>query len=613
MSNNIVLKNNQISGVVPSPDELVLGEVAINTADGILYTKTNSGDIKAIGTGTGGDITINSPVQSVAGRIGNVVLSKRDVGLTNVDNTSDANKPVSTAQAAANSSVQSAAAADAAAKANTARDFAVNRANHTGQQPASSISDFNTAVTNASPVKSVAGKTGTVTLSKNDVGLSNVDNTRDIDKPVSTAQAAANTAMLVSAEQLAVEKANNAQLFSIERSNHTGTQAISTVTGLQTALNNKANTTHNHDDRYYTESEVNTLLATKQASGNYATLVNGVVPSTQLPSYVDDVVEVASLATLPVSGETGKIYVTLDNNKTYRWGGSSYVEISASPGSTDAVPEGSVNLYYTDSRAAMAAPVKSVAGRAGHIDLSKSDVGLINVDNTSDINKPISNAVQLALNTKASSNHDHSLPNENTKIGRAALSVVTSGNRNTSIGCDAMQFNTTGYNNTALGSPALWQNTSGFNNVSIGSWSMVFNTSGSENVALGTASLNNNVNGFNNVGIGTASLYNNTTGTNNTSIGTFAGLNNSTGSNNTIIGFSANISGNNFSNCIVLGANAVADKSGQLVLGSSLNPINTSSAVGDGGVASPLPSRPLGYLEIRLNNEIVKIPYYSEN
>lgn len=57
---------------------------------------------------------------------------------------------------------------------------------------------------------------------------------------------------------------------------------------------------------------------------------NGKVPTAQLPSYVDDVVEAASFSALPATGETGKIYVTLDDNKTYRWGGSAYVEISAS-------------------------------------------------------------------------------------------------------------------------------------------------------------------------------------------------------------------------------------------------------------------------------------------
>lgn len=57
---------------------------------------------------------------------------------------------------------------------------------------------------------------------------------------------------------------------------------------------------------------------------------NGKVPSSQLPSYVDDVVEVADYASLPSTGETGKIYITLDDNKTYRWSGSAYVEISPS-------------------------------------------------------------------------------------------------------------------------------------------------------------------------------------------------------------------------------------------------------------------------------------------
>jgi hypothetical protein len=100
----------------------------------------------------------------------------------------------------------------------------------------------------------------------------------------------------------------------------------------------------------------------------------GTIPAGLLPSYVDDVVEVASFSALPVTGETGKIYVTLDNNKVYRWGGSAYVEISASPGSTDAVPEGTTNLYFTGPRAALAAPVQSVAGRTGAVTLEAADV-----------------------------------------------------------------------------------------------------------------------------------------------------------------------------------------------------------------------------------------------
>lgn len=74
------------------------------------------------------------------------------------------------------------------------------------------------------------------------------------------------------------------------------------------------------------------------------------VPAAYLPSYVDDVLEFADLAALPATGETGKIYTTLDNGKIYRWGGSAYAEISPSPGSTDAVPEGVTNLYHTAAR-----------------------------------------------------------------------------------------------------------------------------------------------------------------------------------------------------------------------------------------------------------------------
>ena len=57
---------------------------------------------------------------------------------------------------------------------------------------------------------------------------------------------------------------------------------------------------------------------------------NGKVPSSQLPSYVDDVLEFAKRDNFPLSGEAGKIYVNLADNKTYRWGGSEYIEISAS-------------------------------------------------------------------------------------------------------------------------------------------------------------------------------------------------------------------------------------------------------------------------------------------
>lgn len=61
-----------------------------------------------------------------------------------------------------------------------------------------------------------------------------------------------------------------------------------------------------------------------------ADLVDGKVPASQLPSFVDDVLEYANLAAFPATGEASKIYVTLDTNLTYRWTGTAYVQISES-------------------------------------------------------------------------------------------------------------------------------------------------------------------------------------------------------------------------------------------------------------------------------------------
>ncbi|MBW4486123.1 MAG: hypothetical protein KME14_26670 [Tildeniella torsiva UHER 1998/13D] len=135
-----------------------------------------------------------------------------------------------------------------------ARDTANrDRANHTGTQPAVTISDFSATAAAAAPVQSVAGRTGNVTLTQADVGLDQLDNTADADKPLSTATEAV-LDLLSSNIQAALEQKleaadiaafeTNAQLDTRDtgnraRANHTGAQAISTVTGLQTALDAK--------------------------------------------------------------------------------------------------------------------------------------------------------------------------------------------------------------------------------------------------------------------------------------------------------------------------------------------------------------------------------------
>lgn len=84
----------------------------------------------------------------------------------------------------------------------------------------------------------------------------------------------------------------------------------------------------------YVDDEVAKKISSteKGVANGVATLdENGLVPSSQLPSYVDDVEECADKATMDAkTGEAGKIYVTVDDGKTYRWSGSAYVEISSS-------------------------------------------------------------------------------------------------------------------------------------------------------------------------------------------------------------------------------------------------------------------------------------------
>ena len=107
------------------------------------------------------------------------------------------------------------------------------------------------------------------TLDKTAVGLSNVDNTSDANKPISTA--------------------------------------------AQTALNNKL-------DKVSTVDVEKVYI--KNADGT-----QGVKATSEL----NDVLEFANLASFPATGESGKIYVALDTNYIYRWSGSAYIVFSATP------------------------------------------------------------------------------------------------------------------------------------------------------------------------------------------------------------------------------------------------------------------------------------------
>lgn len=109
-------------------------------------------------------------------------------------------------------------------------------------------------------------------------------------------------------------------------------------------LSKKSNTAHNHDSAYYKKAEMDEKL------GKKADLINGLIPSSQLPSYVDDVLEYTTRAQFPTTWEKGKIYIDISTDKSWRWSGSTYIEIKANPWSSDAVAEGTTNKYFTDDR-----------------------------------------------------------------------------------------------------------------------------------------------------------------------------------------------------------------------------------------------------------------------
>lgn len=121
-----------------------------------------------------------------------------------------------------------------------------------------------------------------------------------------------------------------------------------------------------------------------EVSGNLpASRISGTIAAANLPSYVDDVLEYASLSKFPTRGESGKIYTALDTNKIYRWSGSAYVVIS------ETVALGTTHSsagYGDESRAAYNHSTKT-SGNPHHV--TKADVGLGSVDNTADSAKSV--------------------------------------------------------------------------------------------------------------------------------------------------------------------------------------------------------------------------------
>jgi len=105
----------------------------------------------------------------------------------------------------------------------------------------------------------------------------------------------------------------------------------------------------------YTASEVGAIPSTDKGANNGVASLgsDGKVPASQLPCYVDDVLEYAGTSAFPAEGESGKIYVDTTANTSYRWSGTQYVQIKGdiAIGTTTgtAADGGTVNTHITDT------------------------------------------------------------------------------------------------------------------------------------------------------------------------------------------------------------------------------------------------------------------------
>lgn len=156
------------------------------------------------------------------------------------------------------------------------------------------------------------------------------------------------------------------------------------------------------------QSEINTQLSddslhkeltnfknTKGKANGLASLDDsGKVPSTQLPSYVDDVLEFTQLDQLPKPGESGKIYVVTSTNLQYRWSGSDYVEISKSL----ALGETSSTAYPGDKGKATTDVVNSLSDNlVNDVLVSQSDKNSVSLTIKSITKNPVKKNKELLL------------------------------------------------------------------------------------------------------------------------------------------------------------------------------------------------------------------------
>lgn len=255
---------------------------------------------------------------------------------------------------------------------------------------------------------------------------------------------------------------------------------------------------------------------------NKADLVGGKVPASQLPSYVDDVLEFANLTTFPVTGETGKLYVALDSNKIYRWSGSVYIDMT--PGEADTLQT------VVDRNNGTTKPIifQPSEGRAGELYFNpttySSYFGNLNSAHTGAYNHGWGyNSLPKVTSGTA-----------NSAFGAYSGAELTTGSYNTFFAINAGNKSTTGNYNTYIGNESAFNGTAAFKNTFVGAFSGFTNTVGVGNTLIGYKTMNTSNLGNFNTSIGWGSGQG-VTGGNNVLIGVGSGYNDGAISNKLII------------------------------------------------------------------------------
>lgn len=228
--------------------------------------------------------------------------------------------------------------------------------------------------------------------------------------------------------------------------------------------------------------------------------------------------------------------------------GAAFICIQAATGQTPA--EGAYWNVLAQKGTVADAPVISVNGETGAVELTASDVGAAASDHTHALLYAALEHDHTGVYAPTLHNHDgvyapalhthaKAVGSANMAVGDAALEALTAdGAYNTAIGDHALAKTTSGDGNTAIGAYALFSNLIGNNNFAFGQQSL-FASLGDRNFGIGNFSLYSMTAGANNLAIGNNAGYFGLTNNDNIALGYMAayGANGSTGiTNNVAIG-----------------------------------------------------------------------------